>query len=88
MSYTEIPGFPEDLHITIDHNKLMVSFTCPRCNNTQVCEIDLESISRGFEAECTHPSCKADDERFGFRLTMLPQWSQWVLSVFDRPLHT
>ena len=89
MSYDQPAGLPEDLTFSVDHGKLVASFTCPRCKNLQVCIIDPKNIIDEFNLDCSHPSCTSDSdgERFGFRLNMVAHWTQWFLSLQDRPLH-
>lgn len=86
MSYTTGPA-PDDLKLEIVDNQLVLSFTCPRCDEKSEKVIDPDGLLYAVSVPCNHSKCTGLGERTGYTLTVIPLWEGSELGLTDRPLH-
>ena len=86
MSYST-DSVPDDIQLRIIDSRLVLSFTCPRCDDKHACHIDPADFFYEVSVQCDHPKCVGPDERAGYILSMLPLWEGQELGLSDRPLH-
>jgi hypothetical protein len=87
MSYST-GSAPDDLKLaTWFNNQIIISFTCPRCDEKVEQAIDISDMLYTVSFQCNHPKCTGPNERAGYILTMYPSWKGSELDSTDRPLH-
>lgn len=87
MSYLIGPA-PDDLKLAIWlNNQIIISFTCPRCDEKVEQAIDISDMLCAVSFQCNHPKCTGPSERAGYTVTMYPSWEGSELGLSDRPLH-
>ncbi len=69
MSYTTGPA-PDDLKLKIVGNQLVLSFTCPRCEEKRARYINPTDLLYEVSVPCNHPKCTGPGEQAGYILTV------------------